>query len=520
VNTVASNAQGGSHNRPVADDDLPPARLASVFANFVQQVASAASPETSPLLDKIWEHLGTDPAQLPVTLEQLDTFEQPNLQLAIDAYIKQDGHSADLYGVSMENKRFMAVGLSELVIRIGFVHRPALHEGPVDYVNYHLADDEVLSCVQFGLYLVRADDARLAALITGPSEMGDPRRQKLRLEVMATRPGDAVAFIAAIRGLMNELNVYRGHAITLSAGMHIGPGPQTLVQFQAIPQVRREDVVLPDGLLEQIERQTINFSQHADQLLKAGRSLKRGVLLFGLPGTGKTLTLMYLIGRMPERTTLLTTGSGMGLIQTVATMARQLAPSMVVLEDVDLVAQERTTPGFGARPVLFELLNEMDGLRDDQDVIFVLTTNRPDILEPALAARPGRIDLAIELPLPTADGRRRLLDVYSRGLTLDGVDIPSLVERTEGATPAYIKELLRKATVHALEAGASPVLRQADVDLALEDLAQGGRLAERILGFRPEPVGPPHQVPSAPPAPPIPGIATGFPAQIVIKREK
>ena len=337
----------------MTDDDLPPERLASVFAHFVQQVASSAVAQASPLLDKIREQLGTDPAELPVTLEQIDTFEHPNLQLAIDAYLRQDGHSADLFGVSMDNKRFMSVGLSELVIREGGIHRPPLLEGPVDYVNYHLAGDEVLACVQFGLYLVRAGDARLVTLVTGPSEMGDPRRQKLRLEVLASRPADAVAFIADIRKLMDQVNVYRGHAITLSAGMHIGPGPQTLVQFQAVPQIGRDDVVLPHGLLEQIERQTINFSRHADELLRSGRSLKRGVLLFGLPGTGKTLTLMYLIGRMPERTTLLTTGSGMGLIQTVAAMARQLAPSMVVLEDVDLVAQERTTPGFGAYTLRF-----------------------------------------------------------------------------------------------------------------------------------------------------------------------
>jgi ATP-dependent 26S proteasome regulatory subunit len=211
----------------------------------------------------------------------------------------------------------------------------------------------------------------------------------------------------------------------------------------------------------------------------------------------------------------------MGLIQTVAAMARKLAPSMVVLEDVDLVAQERTTPGFGARPVLFELLNEMDGLRDDEDVIFVLTTNRPDILEPALAARPGRIDLAIELPLPDAEGRRRLLDLYSRGLTLEGVDTSGLAERTEGATPAYIKELLRKAMLRALDGGSGTVLRQADIDAALEELAQGGRLAERILGFRPEPAGPSMpQMPFGPPPSPMPGMATGFPAQIVIKRDK
>jgi len=503
----------------MAGEDLAPDRLASVFADFVRQVASAASHEGHPFLDRIQEHLGADPAQLPVTLEQFDTFEQPNMQLAIDEYTRRDGRSAGLFGVGVDNKRWMAAGLSELVVRSDYAHRPPLIEGPVDYVNFHLAGDQVLACVQFGLYLIAAGDARLAVLVTGPSEMGDPRRQKLRLEVMAARPEDVPPFISELRSRMDRLNVYRGHAVTLSPSMHIGPGPQTLVQFQAIPRVRRDEVVLPDGLLEQMERHTINFSEHADELLKAGRSLKRGLLLFGLPGTGKTLTVMYLISRMPERTTLLTTGSGMGLIQTVAAMARQLAPSMVVLEDVDLVAQERTMPGFGARPVLFELLNEMDGLRDDQDVIFVLTTNRPDILEPALAARPGRIDLAVELPLPDAEGRRRLLDLYARGVTLDGVDMGALAERTEGATPAYIKELLRKATLHSLDGGSGTVLRQADVDAALEDLAQGGRLAKRILGFRPEPAGAPsQQMPFPPPPPAMPGIATGFPVSQVFKR--
>jgi ATP-dependent 26S proteasome regulatory subunit len=117
---------------------------------------------------------------------------------------------------------------------------------------------------------------------------------------------------------------------------------------------------------------------------------------------------MYLVGRMPGRTVILTTGRGMGMIQAVGHMARVLAPAMVVLEDVDLIAQERGQPFQQTGPLLFELLNEMDGLADDCDVIFVLTTNRPDMLEPALAARPGRIDLAVELPSPDADGRHRL----------------------------------------------------------------------------------------------------------------
>jgi ATP-dependent 26S proteasome regulatory subunit len=236
--------------------------------------------------------------------------------------------------------------------------------------------------------------------------------------------------------------------------------------------------------MERIERHTIVFAEQAEVLRAAGRSLKRGLLLFGPPGVGKTLTVQYLTGRMPGRTVLLTTGLGMGLLRPTVQVARALAPSMVVLEDVDLIAEERGMPFGHAGPLLFELLNEMDGLQDDSDVIFVLTTNRPDILEPALAARPGRIDLAVELPLPDAIGRRRLLELYARGLELRAVDLGAIAERIEGATPAYIKELLRKAAVIAASEGAGRTVSDQHLEAALAELDEGGELAHRLLGFR------------------------------------
>ena len=496
------------------EGELKPEDLASAFANFVRQIASAAGRESA-LLDRLTAHLGADPAQLPVTAEQFDTFDAPNLQVALEAYLKEDGRSADLVGVSMENKRFMAAGLSELVSHSEY--RPGLAEGPVDFVNYHLDGDRILPCVNHGLYLVRDGDKRLVALVMGPSEMGDPRRQRLHLEVMAARAEDAPPFIVEVSGLMDRLNVYRGHTILLTPGMWIGQGPSTLVQFQSIPKVEAGDVVLPPGVLERIERQTVTFAAHAAKLRAAGRSLKRGVLLHGLPGTGKTLTVMHLIGRMQDRTVILMTGRGLSLIENVAKMARQLAPSMVVMEDVDLVAEERTMPGFRGGPILFELLNEMDGLRDDQDVIFVLTTNRADLLEPALAARPGRIDLVVELPLPDAAGRRRLIDLYARGLELRDVDLPALVARTEGATPAYVKELLRKAALRAIEESGDNVVLQKHIDSAHEELAQGGRLAERILGFRPDAsASMPYGGPGSPPSE---VRMTGFPAQAFLRKK-
>jgi ATP-dependent 26S proteasome regulatory subunit len=166
-------------------------------------------------------------------------------------------------------------------------------------------------------------------------------------------------------------------------------------------------------------------------------------------------------------------------------MARALSPSIVVLEDVDLVAEERTKAGSGcATPLLFELLNEMDGLADDTDVIFVLTTNRPELLEPALASRPGRVDQAIEIPTPDEACRRRLFALYGRGLTLKVEDMSRFIARTDGASPAFIRELLRRAALFAADQSAEIVVTDRHLDEALHDLVvQGGELTKSLLGF-------------------------------------
>lgn len=491
-------------------DELDPGAFGAAFKRFIDVMNVRADPGPNPFLERIRSHVGGEPAQLPVVAEEFERFEHPNLQAAIDHYLSDDGVGAELVGVAAQNKRFMSLGLSDLLSRTAVsMYMPTLAEGPVDYVNFRLEGDRVMPCVQFGLYLVRTPAAPLIAFVSGPSDQMGPR-QKGRIEVMAASQEAASELLRRIVKLMRERSVYKGKVISLSPGQI---GVQALVQFHSLPKVAREDVILPPGLLERIERQAIGFSKHRDALLASGRSLKRGMLLYGPPGVGKTLTVMHLASRMPDRTVLLTTGRGLGMVTMIAQMARTLEPSMVVMEDIDLIAQERGMPFQGPTgPVLFELLNEMDGLHEDADVIFVLTTNRPDILEPALAARPGRIDLVVELPLPDAEGRRRLFTLYARGLASEGVDVERFVQRTDGASPAYIKELLRKAAVLAATDDGGPI-RIADehIDAATDELLAGGRLAERILGFRPEP-GEPSPVP--------PGAMTpmGFPGQARVFR--
>ena len=173
-------------------------------------------------------------------------------------------------------------------------------------------------------------------------------------------------------------------------------------------------------------------------------------------------------------------------------MARVLAPALVILEDVDLIASERDEQRHPAYQVtLHQLLNEMDGLTSQAEVLFLLTTNRPQAIEPALAMRPGRIDHAIEFPLPDAECRRRLLRLYGRGLILVLEDEERLVGKTEGASPTFIQELLRKAALMAAERGetSSPLkLTTADFAAAVRELVEfGGALTQQLLGYRTDP---------------------------------
>src|SRR5439155_27181473 len=194
--------------------------------------------------------------------------------------------------------------------------------------------------------------APLIAFVSGPNENMGPRGGRARIEVMAPEKAVAQAFLKDVTALMRERNVYRGKIVALEP-QQFGFGPQTIITFHRLPKGTRDDGILPSGVLDRIDRHAIAFSEHAGQLIASGRPVKRGLLLYGSPGTGKTLTIMYLAGRMQGRTVLLTTGRGLGMITAVTQMARILAPSTVVVEDVDLIGQERGMPGLPTPPPRF-----------------------------------------------------------------------------------------------------------------------------------------------------------------------
>jgi hypothetical protein len=442
----------------------------------MQPNAAPAAPDVEPnLLRRLREHFGGDPARLPVVEQEFAAYERPNLHLAIEETLGEPGRRAELIGLLvLEQYREARLAL--------FTHPASarhFEEGPVKYVDVPLADGQQLACVKRGLYLFH-DDQPVAMLVT---ESGHHLVPQVTAEVMAPTQGLAQDFVRRLTRQVRHGKAFRGHVLSLESNCY----GALSVQFHRLPKVSRGEIILPEELMRRIERHTLSFSRHAERLRAAGRHIKRGILLHGLPGTGKTLSAMYLAAQMPGRTVLLLTGAGMNSIETACALARMLEPATIILEDVDLIGTEREHQQVGANALLFELLNQMDGLAEDADVLFILTTNRPEILEPALAARPGRIDQAIEVPLPDAGCRRRLLDLYSRGLTMELTDREKLVARTEGVSPAFIRELLRKVAVFAAEDGGEGelVVRDRHIEEALAELVvAGGPLTQSLLGGR------------------------------------
>jgi ATP-dependent 26S proteasome regulatory subunit len=133
--------------------------------------------------------------------------------------------------------------------------------------------------------------------------------------------------------------------------------------------------------------------------------------------------------------------------------------------------------------LLNKLLNEMDGLKESADILFILTTNRPEALEAALASRPGRVDQAIEFPRPDESGREKLVRLYGLGSELSDELVRLIVGRTENVSAAFIKELMRRSVQFQLERDGARQVEATDVENALDEmLFSGGSLNVTLLG--------------------------------------
>ena len=371
--------------------------------------------------------------------------------------------------------------------------------GPIAYIDVDVGDDEPARCA-INTFILRHEPLPHAIFVSASNDPTDDRVVRVEIAVPRDHPdgqdfaskclrpfSDAVAQSRSYRGKVLSLEKQDSYSGRV-AGIHV----------HRMKRIDPSEVILPAPTKKLLDRCVLDFMKARGSLRSLGFQTKRGVLLYGPPGTGKTHTIRYLAGNLPGTTTLLITAEQVGLLPHYMSLARLLQPAMVVIEDVDLIARSRDRARSACdESLLNNLLNEMDGLKENSDILFILTTNRPHDLEAALANRPGRIDQAIEVPVPDAPSRDRLVRLYGNGLKLSDTLVAEAVKRTEGVSAAFIKELMRRTAQAAIARDGAkkvtePPAREgvqptaADLGEALDDmLFSGGQLNVRLLGGAP-----------------------------------
>jgi cell division protease FtsH len=397
----------------------------------------------------------------------------PDVQRALDA-LSETEFAVDQFFCPKQNNNtvynFQALYTRD---RRNPITRAAPHHFEAD-----IGEEHPVRCLWNGVWLLTYRDTRLAVLTTA-----DQNHRRFQVAAPSTPAGQAAtdAFLALVEAAISRGACYRGKVLSLDADDDYD-GTINGIKVHRLRAVRREDVILPQATLDLLDRNVIEFVGARPQLRDLGLSTRKGILFYGPPGTGKTHTIHYLAAALPATTTFLISAEQVGHLADYMSLARLFQPSLVVLEDVDLIARERRALRSGVEETLLNrLLNEMDGLKPDADILFVLTTNAPAALEDALANRPGRVDQAIEFPYPDVDGRAKLVRMYAGKAILPDHLVERVVGGTKDTSPAFIKELMRRAAQYAVVRG-STILTEPDVDGALTEMLTTG-VNSKLFGF-------------------------------------
>ena len=353
------------------------------------------------------------------------------------------------------------------------------------YIELDVGEVAPMRCLRNGLWLGSATDFPYVVVLS--PHYSQDEAPAICIEITVPEGADGADFVqrcfAEFEAAVSAARAYRGKILSFEGGSDYS-GRSRGLMVHRLPRVARDDVILPEATTKLLDRNVLHFVGTREKLRSLGLSTRKGILLYGPPGTGKTHTVRYLASNLPGHTTLINATAQMALLGHYMTLARLLQPALVVIEDVDLIARDREQMRGGCEePLLNQLLNEMDGLKEDAGIIFVLTTNRPEQLESALAGRPNRIDQAIEVPLPDEIGRKKLVRLYGRGLALDDTVLEEVAQRTKGVSAAFIKELMRRTAQSCIARSGGGAVQSADISEALDDmLFAGGKLNVRLLG--------------------------------------
>ncbi|WP_018261509.1 AAA family ATPase [Methylobacterium sp. WSM2598] len=333
------------------------------------------------------------------------------------------------------------------------------HQIPVTALQYQdvdVGEAKPFAVLNNGLWLFRVENRPVAVLVSQYTVplMGKFTQVEIATLDEPTSVEFARNFLAAVQAAGATSALYRGKMLSFEEETDYSGVRAATMRVHKLPAVPREAVILDEATMARLDRGIFKFVRHREALKQLGQSTRKGLLLYGPTGNGKSLIIRYIASNLPEHTTLLITGDQVGDLLSYMRIARTLQPSIVVLEDMDLIGRTREDMNSPKTEVLLNtLLNEVDGQRDDADLLFILTTNRVEDIEKALACRPGRVDEAIEIANPDSACRARLIALYGDGLVFEDGAVDEFVQRSEGESASSVRVTVRRLAQAALASG-------------------------------------------------------------------
>lgn len=269
-----------------------------------------------------------------------------------------------------------------------------------------------------------------------------------------------------------------------------GAKNQVKVYVPSANGIHFDDVAGEDEAKENLS-EIVDFLHHPDKYAKIGGKMPKGVLLVGPPGTGKTMLAKAVAGEagVPffpiagSEFVEMFVGMGASKVRDLFQQAKQKAPCIIFIDEIDAIGQKRTGNAMGnseREQTLNQLLTEMDGFNADDNVVILAATNRPESLDPALL-RPGRFDRRVPVELPDLAGREAILKAHAKKVALgDDVDFHTIARMAAGASGAELANIVNEAALRAVRDHRDAV-SQADLEESIEVVIAGYQKKNAIL---------------------------------------
>jgi len=378
-------------------------------------------------------------------------------------FLGETSRAMEMYSTKWYYAKLLAWTVKRVIASPGWqvvsVHGNSLDEPVVRDVQTDYTKFE--SCIIDGQFFVVKDNIRLIITVNGTNSV--------QIEAGKKHHRLVKALIGDMANFLNKHNFYRGKKLNFDAG----------ISFLNAGRKDWDDVILDPAMKKEIRLNTIGFLKNCGRLGKYGVPPKRGIILAGEPGTGKTIVCKALMSEADQTTCIVATAYGMTderYVPDLFSMAQDLSPSLIFIEDMDFIGQERHDFYRGNAP-LIALLAEMDGIAEKTAIVTIATTNNYERLDKALSERPSRFDRVFRITRPSYQQRAELVQHISEKIPLSEDVREYVVKETNGFTPAQIQEVLHGMVISHSAAGEDIMqFSRSDVDstIALLNIRKNG----------------------------------------------